>query len=128
LQCSEAQYIEKIRDSQPTKKCDMYNRDIPLHVHPDAGRLHTSGKTLSDGNVPLMPNIIPSDTESLIYVVHEDVWRGLTALQRREVLRTRAVLVVHRYPYRHDGQKIEFDEEGFEAFTHLDRLAFVQGE
>jgi hypothetical protein len=65
------------------QKSDTYNRDVPLHMHPDAGRLHTSGKTLSDSNVLLMPNI---------------------------------------------GQKIDFDDEGFEVFIHQDRLVFVQGE
>jgi hypothetical protein len=96
-------------------------------VHPDAQKLHTSGLTVSEDGVPLLPDIIPSDLQSIVYVAHEDRWNSLIAKQRQEVLRNRAALIIHRNPYLHDGRKIYFDEEGFEAFTHLDRYAFIQG-
>ncbi|KAJ7754415.1 hypothetical protein B0H14DRAFT_3512572 [Mycena olivaceomarginata] len=89
-------------------------------------KLHTSGLTVSEDGVPLLPDIIPSDLQSIVYVAHEDRWNSLIAKQRQEVLRNRAALIIHRNPYLHDGRKIYFDEEGFEAFTHLDRYAFIQ--
>ncbi|KAJ7748257.1 hypothetical protein B0H14DRAFT_2636593 [Mycena olivaceomarginata] len=108
-------------------QCEKSGRDLPLHVHPDAQKLHTSGLTVSEDGVPLLPDIIPSDLQSIVYVAHEDRWNSLIAKQRQEVLRNRAALIIHRNPYLHDGRKIYFDEEGFEAFTHLDRYAFIQG-
>ncbi|KAF7333224.1 hypothetical protein MSAN_02429700 [Mycena sanguinolenta] len=66
------------------------------------------------------------DEQSIVFVVHEDVWKSMTARQHQEVLRTRAVLVVHRHSYLHDGRLLKFDEDGLSAFTHIDRLAFIQ--
>ncbi|KAJ7205123.1 hypothetical protein B0H12DRAFT_1080374 [Mycena haematopus] len=123
---SDAEYLRKIVASQPLKRCETSNRDLPLHVHPDAQRFRRSGGFVSDTGVPLLPDVIPSPTESIVYVVHEDNWKSLTALQHQEVLRSRAVLVVHRNPYQHDGKTLQFDEQSLEAFTHLDRPAFFQ--
>ncbi|KAJ7789364.1 hypothetical protein B0H14DRAFT_3503054 [Mycena olivaceomarginata] len=123
---SDTPYLNKIKCSQPHKRCEKSGRDLPLHVHPDAQKLHTSGLTVSEDGVPLLPDIIPSDLQSIVYVAHEDRWNSLIAKQRQEVLRNRAALIIHRNPYLHDGRKIYFDEEGFEAFTHLDRYAFIQ--
>ncbi|KAJ7791730.1 hypothetical protein B0H14DRAFT_3500185 [Mycena olivaceomarginata] len=104
----EVPYLDKIVASQPLKRSEVHNEDVPLH--------------------PLLPDLIPSDTVSIAYVVHEDNWARMTAEQRQEVLRIKAVLIIHRSPYRHDGRFIRFDEEGFEELTHLDRPAFVQSE
>ena len=100
---------------------------MPLHIHPDAQKFRLSGDIVSDTGEPLLPDVVPSGEQSVVYVVHEDIWKSLTAVQHQEVLRTRAVLIVHRNPYLHDGKVIKFDEEGLEAFTHLDRFAFIQG-
>ncbi|KAJ7815437.1 hypothetical protein B0H14DRAFT_3476200 [Mycena olivaceomarginata] len=105
----EVPYLDKIVASQPLKRSEVHNEDVPLHVHPDAQMLHSSGATMSADGKPLLPDLIPSDT-------------------RQEVLRIKAVLIIHRSPYRHDGRFIRFDEEGFEELTHLDRPAFVQSE
>ncbi|KAJ6485988.1 hypothetical protein C8R45DRAFT_931010 [Mycena sanguinolenta] len=58
-----------------------------------------------------------SNKEFIVYVVHKDRWKSLTVVQHQEVL---TVLVVHRHPYLHDNKVLKFDEEGLEAFTHLD--------
>ncbi|KAJ7839053.1 hypothetical protein B0H14DRAFT_2588232 [Mycena olivaceomarginata] len=99
-------------------QCEKSGRDLPLHVHPDAQKLHTSGLTVSEDGVPLLPDIIPSDLQSIMEQPHCKAMAGS--------LRNRAALIIHRNPYLHDGRKIYFDEEGFEAFTHLDRYAFIQ--
>ncbi|KAJ7256554.1 hypothetical protein B0H12DRAFT_1070738 [Mycena haematopus] len=123
---SDAEYLRKIVASQPVKRCEVSNRDLPLHIHPDAQIFRRSGGLVSETGVPLLPDVVPSCTDSIVYVVHEDTWKSMTALQHQEVLRTRAVLVVHRSPYLHDGKALQFDEEGLAALTHLDRLAFFQ--
>jgi hypothetical protein len=128
FQKEEVPYLDKIVASQPLKLSEVLNEDVPLHVHPDAQMLHSSGATESADGKPLLPDLVPSDTVSIVYVVHEDNWARLTAEQRQGVLRIKAVLIIHRFPYRHDGRFIRFDEEGFEELTHLDRRAFVQGE
>ncbi|KAF7343646.1 hypothetical protein MSAN_01985500 [Mycena sanguinolenta] len=79
----------------------------------------TTGPAVSDAGEPLLPDVLPSGTESIVYVVHEDTWKSLTPQQHKEVLRVRAVLVIHRNPYLHDGRIIKFDEDGLEAFAHL---------
>ncbi|KAJ7871134.1 hypothetical protein B0H14DRAFT_3439590 [Mycena olivaceomarginata] len=122
----EVPYLDKIVASQPLKLSEVLNEDVPLHVHPDAQMLHSSGATESADGKPLLPDLVPSDTVSIVYVVHEDNWARLTAEQRQGVLMIKAVLIIHRFPYRHDGRFIRFDEEGFEELTHLDRRAFVQ--
>ncbi|KAF7373699.1 hypothetical protein MSAN_00580900 [Mycena sanguinolenta] len=123
---SEAEFLKKIVNSQPFKTCRDTKRDLPLHIHPDARRFRQTGPAVSDAGEPLLPDVLPSGTESIVYVVHEDTWKSLTPQQHQEVLRVRAVLVIHRNPYLHDGRIIKFDEDGLEAFTHLDRLAFIQ--
>ncbi|KAJ6487974.1 hypothetical protein C8R45DRAFT_1097823 [Mycena sanguinolenta] len=125
---SESAYLKKIVDSQRHTKCKDSDRMLPLHVHPDAQRFSLSGFTLSEEGEPLLPDVLPSDSQSIVYVVHEDLWASLTARQRQEVLRHRAVLVVHRISYLYDGRSLNFDEDGLRAFTHLDRLAFLQGD
>ncbi|KAJ7301207.1 hypothetical protein DFH08DRAFT_978987 [Mycena albidolilacea] len=119
-------YLDKIVASQPLKRSEDLDEDVPLHVHPDTQMLHSSGATKSADGKPLLPDLVPSATVSIAHVVHEDNWTRLTAEQRQGVLRIKAVLIVHRSPYRHDGRFIRFDEEGFEELTHLDRPAFVQ--
>ncbi|KAJ6497598.1 hypothetical protein C8R45DRAFT_983537 [Mycena sanguinolenta] len=122
----DAEYLRNVVQSQRMKHCKDSNKEVPLHVHPDAQKFRVSGDTTSEMGEPLLPDIVPSATQSIVYVVHEDTWKSLTAVQHQEVLRTRAVLVVHRHPYLHDDKVLKFDEEGLEAFTHLDRLAFMQ--
>ncbi|KAF7374676.1 hypothetical protein MSAN_00352600 [Mycena sanguinolenta] len=123
---SEAAFLRKMLQSRRLKTCKESSRDLPLHVHPDAQKFRHSGPAVSDDGQPLLPDIFPSDNDSIVYVVHEDTWQSLTARQRQEVLRSRAVLVVHRGPYRHDGQILKFDEDGMSVFSHPDRLAFLQ--
>ncbi|KAJ7869764.1 hypothetical protein B0H14DRAFT_3440506 [Mycena olivaceomarginata] len=122
----EVLYLDKIVASQPLKLSEVLHEDVPLHVHPDTQMLHSSGATESADGKPLLPDLVPSDTVSIVYVVHEDNWARLTAEQRQGVLRIKAVLIIHRFPYRHDSRFIRFDEEGFEELTHLDRRVFVQ--
>ncbi|KAJ7843613.1 hypothetical protein B0H14DRAFT_2585599 [Mycena olivaceomarginata] len=117
----EVPYLDKIVASQPLKLSEVLDEDVPLHVHPDAQMLHSSGATESADGKPLLPDLVPSDTVSIVYVVHEDNWARLTAEQRQGVLRIKAVLIIHRFPYCHDGRFIRFDEERFEELTHLDR-------
>ncbi|KAJ7711688.1 hypothetical protein B0H14DRAFT_3639150 [Mycena olivaceomarginata] len=113
---SDTPFLNKIVHSQPYKWCDKSGRKVPLHVHPDALRLHTSGLTVSEDGVPLLPDSVPSD-------IH-----GTASLETNTgTLRNRAGLIIHQCPYLYDGRKIDFDEEGFEAFTHLDRLTHIQG-
>ncbi|KAF7367183.1 hypothetical protein MSAN_00978200 [Mycena sanguinolenta] len=123
---SEASFLTNIVKSQRFKPCKASNRMLPLHVHPDAQKFRHTGPAISDEGQPLLPDVIPSDEQSIVFVVHEDVWKSMTARQHQEVLRTRAVLVVHRHPYLHDGRLLKFDEDGLSAFTHIDRLAFIQ--
>ncbi|KAF7335850.1 hypothetical protein MSAN_02331500 [Mycena sanguinolenta] len=123
---SEASFLTNIVKSQRFKPCKASNRMLPLHVHPDAQKFRHAGPAVSDEGQPLLPDVVPSDEQSIVFVVHEDVWKSMTARQHQEVLRTRAVLVVHRHPYLHDGRLLKFDEDGLSAFTHIDRLAFIQ--
>ncbi|KAF7343692.1 hypothetical protein MSAN_01949100 [Mycena sanguinolenta] len=123
---SEASFLTNIVKSQRFKPCKASNRMLPLHVHPDAQKFRHAGPAVSDEGQPLLPDVIPSDEQSIVFVVHEDVWKSMTARQHQEVLRTRAVLVVHRHSYLHDGRLLKFDEDGLSAFTHIDRLAFIQ--
>ncbi|KAJ7684075.1 hypothetical protein B0H14DRAFT_3534830 [Mycena olivaceomarginata] len=116
----EVPYLDKIVASQPLKLSEVLDEDVPLHVHPDTQMLHSSGATESADGKPLLPDLVPSDTVSIVYIVHEDNWARLTAEQRQGVLRIKAVLIIHCFPYRHDGRFIRFDEEGFEELTHLD--------
>src|ERR1700761_637355 len=97
LQRSEVEAIRKIVDSQPHRYCAFYDSHlgtkgkgvVPLHVHPDAQRIHTSGKTRDDKGNPLKPNIIPDDLESVVHVCSGAKWKSYTAAQKQETVRIR---------------------------------------
>ncbi|KAF7361554.1 hypothetical protein MSAN_01189000 [Mycena sanguinolenta] len=116
---SDSKYLRAIVASQPRKTWKSRKVQVPLHVHPDAQKFRIGDHVASAAGLPLKD-------QSLVYVVHEDTWMGFTPAQHQAILRTRAVLIIHKSPYLHDGEPLAFDEEGLEAFTHLDRLAFIQ--
>jgi len=120
--------LRKIVASQPCVYSAAYNEKVPLHVDPSAQRLHSSGDIVGGDGEPLVPDLKPSDEVSLVYVSHEMVWRMLSAMQRQGVLRHRAVLVIHRRPFKYDGREFKFDDRSLEKFTNLDRDAHIQGE
>ncbi|KAJ7506272.1 hypothetical protein B0H11DRAFT_1904156 [Mycena galericulata] len=128
LQRDDLETLRKIVGSQPHSQCAAYpqEKSVPLHVHPYSQRFHSSGTTRDAGGSPLDPDIVADENNSIVFVAHEDVWYDLTARQKQELLRTRCALVVHDRPYEHDGETFAFDAEGLSAFTHLDRLAFIQ--
>ncbi len=129
LQRGDLQVIRKIMESAPTTQSSTYSeeREVPLHIHPYSQRFHTSGDTRDADGSPLEPDVVPGPAHSIIFVQHESQWRDLTGRQKQELLRTRCALIISDRPYEQDGQTIDFDAEGLSAFTHLDRLAFVQG-
>ncbi|KAJ7229924.1 hypothetical protein GGX14DRAFT_383885 [Mycena pura] len=123
---SETKYFRKIVASQPSVYSAVYDAEVPLHVDPSAQRLHSSGDIVGGDGEPLVPDLKPDDRVSLVYVTHEDLWARLSAMQRQELLRHRAVLVIHRRRYEYDGWQFKFDEDSIERFTHLDRDAYIQ--
>ncbi|KAF8181988.1 hypothetical protein K438DRAFT_1975934 [Mycena galopus ATCC 62051] len=117
----DAPKIRKIVQSQPTR---LWNGEqVPLHVHPDAQRLHTSGSTVDAEGLPFMPNIVPNDEQSVFYVCVDTTWDKLDAVQQLAVMRDRGVYSVSREPTHPQVHK--FDIEGFAAFTNVSRLANI---
>ncbi|KAJ7622466.1 hypothetical protein FB45DRAFT_1032135 [Roridomyces roridus] len=104
--------------------------DDPLQATPRQYKYLPFRQTAQEGRIlqliPLLPNIVPSDTESVVFPVCEERWRALARLQRQEVMRARCALIKHPKPMEYDGEIISFDDEGMSAFTNLDRKAFIQ--
>lgn len=98
--------------SQPHRK--LGTEMVPLHVHPDAQRLR-------NGVVPDRDNL-----QSVIHVSTESNWDSVAPRDQMATLRDYAVLTVKRQP-NHPGLT-KFDEETMSAFTHPNRLAYIQGE
>ncbi|KAJ7650287.1 hypothetical protein FB45DRAFT_887489 [Roridomyces roridus] len=114
--------LKKILACCPKLYDESRQMNVPLHAHPSAQLFHSSGRYKDADGKSLLPDIVPSDQQSMVYVTSEDEWKKLAGRQQQEILRHRCALIL---PIDYDGTTVSF-EEGLSAFTDLDRRAWIQ--